>query len=93
MMYKVKPCFVIKEVAGDYIVFPRGNEALQFSSVLVFNETGALLWHVMENGASLACMSDKLSQQYGISLEQAASDINDLINKMDEAGLLEKYDE
>ena len=90
MFYKVKDCFMMKEVAEDFIVFPRGEEAIQSPEVLVFNETGAFVWKLLENGDTAEEMAEKLAEKYGITKEQANGDITDLLKKMEESNLLEK---
>lgn len=36
--------FIVREIAGDYIVVPTGEEALKFNGLITLNEVGAFLW-------------------------------------------------
>ena len=36
--------FVLREIAGDYILVPVGDTALEFNGLITLNEVGAFLW-------------------------------------------------
>ena len=46
---KIKSDFMLREVAGYYVVVPVGSGALDFNGVINLNESGATLWKAMEN--------------------------------------------
>ena len=41
---KIKEGFILREVAGNYIVVAVGSAVKQFNGVITLNETGAFLW-------------------------------------------------
>ena len=53
MNYKKNPNYELKEIAGETILIPRGAATVDFNSVTVFNETGALLLKAMDEAADI----------------------------------------
>ena len=41
---KVKEDFLLREVAGCYVVVPVGKATVDFNGMLNLNDTGAFLW-------------------------------------------------
>ena len=49
---KIKEGFVIKEIAGVWVLIPIGAKATEFMSIASLTETGALIWNMIEKGAT-----------------------------------------
>ncbi|MEE3450587.1 MAG: PqqD family protein [Acutalibacteraceae bacterium] len=90
MVYKVRNIFMMKKIADEYIVTPRGTEAVDFSATVVFNETGAFLWNQLLEFNTLDNLAEKLSQKYDIDIDTAKADCNTFIEKLSVNGMLEK---
>ena len=90
MKYKTKDCFLMKEIADEYIVIPRGTEAINFNASVVFNEAGAFLWSKMQEFIDEETLAKELQAHYGIDEELAAKDTKAFLKKMDDNGLVEK---
>ena len=89
MKYKVKNCFVMKDVVGDKIVLARGPISLDFNGILILNESCAFIWNYMNNYITSERLAILLTEKYGISFETALKDINTCISKMIEYDILE----
>lgn len=37
--------FIMREIAGEYVLVPIGKRALTFQGLVTMNEVGALIWH------------------------------------------------
>ena len=48
---KLKENFVLRQVAGSYAVLAVGAASVDFNGMLTLNESGALLWRALEQGA------------------------------------------
>lgn len=88
-MLKIKKDFVIRSVAGSIIVVPVGKETLDFNGMITLNESGELLWRILENGAEVSDLKKALCEKYGIDDNTAQNDATDFVNMVKEAGLLE----
>ena len=86
---KTKENFVLREVAGSWVVLPIGAATVDFSGMLTLNESGAMLWKKMEAGANENAMVDALCEEYDVDREQAAQDVKEYLKTLREAGYLE----
>ena len=86
---KIKDGYVLREVAGNTIVIPVGDAAINFNGMINLNETGAFLWKLLENDVEPIFLLQELMKEYDVEEEQAKKDITDVINKLYNAGVLD----
>lgn len=89
MKYKVKNYFMMKEIAGDYVVLARGHSAIEFNGVLVLNESCALLWKHLQEYITVEELADIIRSEYSIGIEMALTDVKRCISKMIEYELVD----
>ena len=86
---KIKRDFVLKKIAGSYVVVPVRSRAVDFSGVIKLTESGALLWELMAKGAERDELIARLLEEYDVDEAVAAADVDRFIAKLGEADLLE----
>ncbi len=86
---KIKDGFLLREVAGNIIVVPVGDAALNFDGMINLNETGAFLWKKLQSDVDQYYLLDELMKEYDVDEETAKKDIADFVNKMYGAGILD----
>ena len=87
---KLKENFILRQVADTWVVLPLGDAAVDFSGMLTLNESGAMLWRVLEQGADLEKLTAALLDEYEVSRQQAMADVDIFLNKLLQAGCLEE---
>lgn len=85
---KLKNDFTLREITGDYIVVPIGENYLDFGAVISLNETGAFLWTQLQNGCSSEELAQALVDEYGIDVAIASADANEFIELLKQHNLL-----
>ena len=85
---KIKEGYVLRNVAGEYIVMNIGGDT-SLNHMITLNETGALIWNGIADGKSESEIAELIVSQYEVDTETAASDIKKFIDKMNGAGVLE----
>lgn len=40
--------FVLREIAGDYIIIPTGKTVLEFNGLITVNEVGVSIWNMLQ---------------------------------------------
>ena len=85
---KVKENFLLRQVAGSWLVMPIGQEMLDFNGLLTLNETGAFLWQRLQKGASIEELATALTEEYRVSLEDARADIKEFCDTLIQKGCL-----
>ena len=90
MKYKRNPNFELKEIAGDRVLIARGKTALDFSAVVLFNESGIVLWEALADWKAAQELAALLIAQCEAPEGTAAQDVLAFLEKLDAEGLLEK---
>lgn len=85
---KIKEGFVLREIAGSYIVVAVGEAVKTFNGVINLNESSALLWRALEKGADEEQLVQALLDEYDVSVDIAKRDVNRFISTLTEGGLL-----
>lgn len=87
---KIKPGYIIREVAGYSVVVPVGDAAIDFNGMINLNETGAVLWRALSEGADEEKLVRALLADYDITEDVAKNDVSEFIKKMREANLIDE---
>lgn len=85
---KIKDDFVLKKIAGSYVVVPVRTRAVDFSGIIKLTETGAFLWKLLEKGADREELISLLLSEYEVDEAAAAADVDRFVDKLREADLL-----
>lgn len=85
---KIKDGFILREVAGSFIVVAVGDRAKEFNGIINLNETGAFLWEKLSKGADEKQLLDALLSEYEVDENTAEADVKNFVSKLEEAGLL-----
>ena len=86
---KIKDDFILRKVAGSYVVVPVGKMPLDFNGIINLNETGAFLFGLLQKGAEREELIEKMLGEYDGSPERAAADIDIFLKKVKDADVLE----
>lgn len=86
---KLKKDYVLRQVADTWVVLPLGQETISFDGMLKLNESGALLWKALEEGADTDGLVAALKAEYIVSEAQARADAEEFLQKLAQAGCIE----
>lgn len=86
---KLKENFVLRQVAGSWVVMPHSEATRDFHGMLALNDSGALLWQSLESGADRESLAQVLLDEYEVSKERALADVDIFLDKLVKAGCLE----
>ena len=86
---KINENFVLREVAGSWVVIPIGEKSVDFNGMMNLNESGVLLWRELEKGAEKEELVSALTAEYEVSAKEAAEDIDAFVEVLKKAGCLE----
>ncbi len=87
---KIKSDYMLRNVAGYYVVVPIGEGTLNFNGVINLNESGATLWKAMEADVTEADLVRALTSEYEVDEETAKTDVAAFVKKMKEANLIDE---
>lgn len=80
---------VSRVVADEAIVVPIRRGVADLNSIYTFNESGTLLWSLIEKGLDPAQLVSHLQSHYGLSAEQASVDAVAFLEELSAEGLIE----
>ena len=86
---KVKPDFILRKISDSYVVVPVGDAVVDFSGLVNLNESGAMLFELLQKGAEESDLTDALLKEYDVSSEIAEADVKRFVAKVKDAGILE----
>lgn len=85
---KIEKDFVLREIAGDYIIIPTGKTVLEFNGMITVNEVGASIWKMLQNEVTLEDLVQGLLREYDVEEIVAREDIREFLNTLTERGIL-----
>ncbi len=86
---KLKEGFLLKEIAGSWVVVPVGEQVVDFQMMITLNETGAFLWENLKNEKSKEELLDALLSEYDVEKSVAETDIDEFLKILSEKELLQ----
>ena len=86
---RIKDGFLLRTVAGNTVVVPIGDEAVDFNGVITINESGKFIWELMQEGIEKEELLDKFMKEYDLSKEDAKEDIRAFIQILLDNGIAE----
>ena len=86
---KIKENYALRQVAGTWVVLPLSESTVDFNGMLTLNESGLLLFKLLEKGSTANELAEALVNEYEVSFAEALVDVNEYIVKLKEAGCLE----
>lgn len=86
---RISKDYIVREIAGEYIIVPTGREALNFQGLITVNETGAFLWNLLqEESMTEDSLTDALCESYEIERVTAKQDVMEFLRYVEQRGLL-----
>lgn len=87
---KIKGDFIRREVAGEILLVPVGQTALEFNGMITMDDTADLIWQLLTKGASREQILESILNQFEIDEETASKDLDEFLTTMKTDGFLEE---
>ena len=85
---RLKKGYALREVADTWVILPLYG--VDLNGMIKVNESGAMLWHGLEEGADLTALVNSLTDKYEVSEEQAKEDVQSFMQQLRQLGCLEE---
>ena len=85
---KIKEGFLLRQVAGQTVVLPTGDE-LDLNMMITLNGTGAFLWERLEKGSDVETMTAALLAEYDVDQQTAKAAVEGFVKKLEAHGFLQ----
>lgn len=88
---KIRKGFVLREICGVKVVSGEGLDKVNYSKLITLNDTAAYLWEAIGEGEfSADSLTALLLEKYDVSEDTARKDVEALIGKWNELGMIEE---
>lgn len=85
---KLEKDFILREMAGEYVIIPTGKKVPLQEGLLTVNESGARLWKKLEQGAGFDELVEAVLERYEVSEEAAVKEIQEFVETLLQNGIL-----
>lgn len=82
--------FVLREIAGDYIIIPTGKTVLEFNGLITVNEVGVDIWKMLQEEVTFEDLVKGILAEYDVAEEVAREDIQEFLDTLISGGILKK---
>ena len=85
---KIDKNFVLREIAGEYIIIPTGRTALEFNGLITVNEVGMELWKMLQKDVTFDDLLNGILEEYDVDENAAIEDIQEFLDRLVKGGIL-----
>ena len=87
---RIEKEFVLREIAGDYIIIPTGKTALEFNGLITVNEVGVTIWNMLQEEVTFDQLVQGILDEYDVEADVVREDIQEFLDALAKAGILVK---
>lgn len=87
---KAKSGFVLRDVVGEKILMPVGDNITKFNGTVLLNTVSAFVWEKLQEPASKEELLQAILDKFEIDEATASHDLAGLLDKFTELGILEE---
>ena len=86
---KINGEFILREIAGDAILIPVGNTALQFNGIIALGPVGAVIWNGLAAGKNRSQILNDILEQFETDPKTASKDLDEFLEQLVAENLIE----
>ena len=85
---KLKKEFILREIAGEYLLVPTGKTTLEFNGLITINELGAFIWNNINQVDSEGELLNRILNEYDVEESVAKKDLDEFLEKLKESEII-----
>lgn len=85
---KIGEGFVIRQIAGQWVVVPTGARTVDFGNMMTLNDTAAFLWNSLQEDTDVETLVARLREDYEVSDILARQDVDSFLTRLRSQGIL-----
>ena len=86
---KIEKEFILREIAGDYVIIPTGKTTLELNGLITVNELGAFLWDKLQQEITREELINSVVAEYDIDRETVEKDVDEFLQELVKNRILE----
>ena len=85
---RIKKEFILREIAGEYILIPTGTTTQEFNGLITINDVAAFVWKNIEKVNSVDELISMVLDEYDVDEDVARNDIEEFIQQLKKAYMI-----
>lgn len=86
---KAREGFILRNLAGEYLLMPKGEKIKNYDSVVLMNELSAFVWGKLQNPVTQSDLLEAVLNEYDVDEKTAREDLDGLLAELKEAGVID----
>ena len=86
---RIKKKFVLREIAGEYVLVPVGEAARELNGIVTVTELGAFLWNLLQEEQTEQTLLNAVLDAYAVEEERARQDIRGFLQLLRDNHLMD----
>ena len=87
-MMKLKNDYVLREIAGEYIMIATGERTKEFNGMVRCNEVAYSILKLLQDGTTQKEIVEHLRNTYDVSIDKIEKDVDTIINQLIDGGFV-----
>lgn len=87
-IYTPSSGFVMRQIAGEILLIPVGEQTKKLNGMVTFSETGAFIWNHLDGKNTAADVAWLLADECGEDIARVQPDVMDFLDRAFKRGLL-----
>ena len=87
---KINDGFVLREIVGEQVIMPAGENITKFDGAVVLNDVSAFIYNTIEAnpGIEVDALAEKITEEYDVDLETAKKDLVEVLGELRSYGIV-----
>ena len=85
---KVSDEFILREIAGEYMLVPVGSAAASFNGLITMNEVGNFIFNALRTEQTEAALLEQITAEYDVPADTAENDLREFLDQLRQVNAL-----
>lgn len=81
---KANKDMMMREIAGEYILVPVGEAAMEFQGIMTLNGSGLFLWRMLQEECTEEKLILALTEEYEVDIPTAQADVKKFLFQLEQ---------
>lgn len=87
---KIRGEYVLREIAGEHILIPVGESAVEMNGMITLNEVGVFIWNCLQEEMTYDEVLCSILEEYDAPASKVRKDLDDFLGQMRESNLIQE---
>ncbi len=84
----IKRDFILREIAGEFILVPVADSALELNGLIMLNEVGRRIWELLPVSENVEALISTLLDEYEVDSETLRADVDEFMKKLQKLDII-----